>query len=198
MSVVRSSMKFPLPLLVTGLGLLCLGGSVATVATADTFKDDRVAYNNPKSLSSMEELVEENSHAGSIGEGDGDSGNDEDHFSPWLEHRASSAGNDDGGECPNGRFVLKHLCSWCYSNDDALTFSKERNARGRGFATNKNSVIYGSPRFRRDGEDCLMVDTAKIVTCTVNTGVCTTNGNRCKCRHSVDNGHLFYHEIDCN
>ncbi len=100
------------------------------------------------------------------------------------------------GECPHGTFVMKHLCSTCQNNADALAFSKERNARGKRFHTNKNSVIFGSPNFSTQGNLCVS-SFAKIVTCTVNTGHCVTLGNRCKSEHSVQNGHLYFNDIEC-
>ncbi len=99
-------------------------------------------------------------------------------------------------ECPHGNFVMKHLCSWCASNQDALEFSKERNARGSRFRTNVNSVLFGSPSFESDGNYCFS-DDAKIVTCTLNSGNCVLNGNRCRSYHSLENGHLYYGDIQC-
>ncbi len=99
-----------------------------------------------------------------------------------------------GHNCPHSRFIWKHLCNWCRSDNDALAFSKER--RVGGDRTNRNTVIMGNPTFSSDGHYCRNSET-KVVSCTISTGYCTTHGNLCITKHDLSNGHLYYRDIQC-
>lgn len=98
--------------------------------------------------------------------------------------------------CPNPRFVEKHVCKECKDLNDALEFSKKRAAT---FPTGKNTVIMGDAQFvlTKEGDRCTNINGCKVVTCTINTGHCYTEGESCTTFHAVGNGHMFYRETIC-
>ncbi|QQP40290.1 Uncharacterized protein FKW44_014285 [Caligus rogercresseyi] len=101
-------------------------------------------------------------------------------------------------DCPHEMFVNKHLCVDCNSIQEALAFSRRRQAYG---GTNVNTVFFGSSQFeskQAHGESvCVNTTPLKAVKCTINTNHCFELGQNCHGEHAVSNGHLFYQAIRC-
>jgi hypothetical protein len=119
-----------------------------------------------------------------------------------LETQKSSQSAEQGmttrdlinSNCPHPRFTMKHHCSTCSNEEDALEFSRQmRVGRDR---TNVNTVICGSPTFHVEGDRCFS-NSIKVMTCTLSNGHCTLDGVGCVTQHSTGNGHLFYRDTVC-
>ena len=103
--------------------------------------------------------------------------------------------------CPHPYFLDNHLCTYCYTLEDAADFTKYRpNPTGR------NTVFFGRPTFEIKtymDDRCGNVDSVKVAVCSMtnpkarNSYTCTWMGDRCYGEHSIANGHLFYRNIKC-
>ena len=97
--------------------------------------------------------------------------------------------------CPHAAFIMKHVCTWCLTDGDALKFSEERN---RISATNVNTVVMGDPSFKRnDAGFCENEERVKVMTCTMSQRSCRLDGTACKTFHDLGNGHMYYRDTQC-
>ena len=106
--------------------------------------------------------------------------------------------------CPHERFLAKHVCNHCSSEEAALQFSRNRPDPG---PVNTVLVLDGGQQpayvsaYRRDREICLAeeANVAAVWQCRTDRGYCSKQqeNQRCTIHHAADNGHFFYNWMTC-
>jgi len=103
--------------------------------------------------------------------------------------------------CPHDRFLAKHVCNDCRSEEAALQYSRNRPDPG---PLNTVVVLDGSPDYSldfRNGERICKAeaDVAMVWQCRTDRGYCNKQreNQRCTFHHAVNNGHFFYQWMTC-
>ncbi len=105
--------------------------------------------------------------------------------------------------CPHHTFITNHLCSHCYTLQDAAVFTESRPK-----STLRNTVFFGRPKFEVKTylpNRCGNVDGAPAAICTMDftsstehpAYTCNWLGKSCYAEHSLTNGHLYYADVKC-
>jgi len=117
---------------------------------------------------------------------------------------------DDQHQCPHKNFLIKHVCTECEKEADALDFSQlraqrlheQRQLEGQQGNTrikrnSLNTVIIGTPTFIEVGNRCVNENPVTAFKCRMKEGVCSKMGDNCLVKHHFTTGHLFPDEIEC-
>jgi len=116
-------------------------------------------------------------------------------FALFLVEASLCDVGSESNDCPNSRFVAKHMCTDCHSEKDALEFSIKRNLK---YPTSLNTVFVGNSTFSLNHNGhCVNTSPMMAFNCRTNLGSCVVKGNRCTGPHHAGNGHLYYNEITC-
>ena len=108
-----------------------------------------------------------------------------------------------GLQCPHKRFIRKHLCPNCSSEQDALELSKKRIQFS---PTGINGVLFGGeeeylweivPNLLGKKNLCKNKYGLVHFTCNMKTNRCRKKGNHCYTWHHTENGHFFYDKTKC-